>query len=176
MVDKLASCGERIETQAEMRRHVCWAIGFDRNTGYSTIYGDLLLAKLQSIYTKIDDEAAASESRLAVLRAMPQEVDTTKFYAMSGTQSHTRHPAAATGNSNVLQDTDTGVVGNSSDLQGQRLLRGTRHQRVMVGGRASHPRGRVVTRGVVGSRRSSQGWSLAGDETIDDLGAGPSSR
>lgn len=93
VIEKLASYGERIETLTEMRRHVCWAIGFDENTGYSTTYGDLLLAKLQSIYAKFDDAAAAAEACLTALCAMPREVDPTNFYATS-TQSRSRRTAA----------------------------------------------------------------------------------
>jgi hypothetical protein len=96
VIDKLASCGERIETHAEMRRHVRWAIGFDENTGYPTTYGDMLLVKLQSIYTKFDNEAAAEDARIAVLQAMPEEVDPANFYATS-TQLHTGKSGVLTG-------------------------------------------------------------------------------
>jgi hypothetical protein len=121
VIEKLASCGERIESQIEMRRHVLWAIGFDENTGYSTTYGDMLLAKLQSIYAKFNDEVAAKEARLTELRATPQEVDPTNFYATSA-QSRARNTAPATENSNCLQETDTGGSG-SSGMRGQESVR-----------------------------------------------------
>jgi hypothetical protein len=136
VVEKLASCGERIETLTEMRRHVRWAIGFNENTGYTTTYGDLLLAKLQSIYAKFDDDAAAAEAHLTALRAMPHEVDPTNFYATS-TQSRYRRTTAVTENSNHLYETDTGISGS---LQGG-LVRGAGHQRVRGRGRVARPRG-----------------------------------
>jgi hypothetical protein len=83
VIDRLASCGEWIETQAEMRRHVQWAISFDENTGCSTTYGDMLLVKLQLIYAQFDNEAATEDAHITELRAMPEEVDPANFYATS---------------------------------------------------------------------------------------------
>jgi hypothetical protein len=79
VIDKLAGCGERIECQAEMCRHVHWALGFDKNMGYPTTYGNMLLEKLRTIYAKFNKEAAASE----VMPAAPGVVSTTSFYAPS---------------------------------------------------------------------------------------------
>ncbi|KIM89793.1 hypothetical protein PILCRDRAFT_2084 [Piloderma croceum F 1598] len=95
VIDKLASCGERIETQAEMQRHVQWAIGFDANTGYSTIYSEMLLAKLRSIYTQFDDKTAVEDAHIVELQVMPEEVDPTDFYATSA-QLHTRQTGVLT--------------------------------------------------------------------------------
>jgi len=123
VIDKLVSCGEHIEMQAKMQRHVRWAISFDENTGYSTTYGDMPLAKLQSIYTKLDDTAAAEDANLAELHAMLEEVDPINFYANS-IQSLTRHAEILTG------EIDTG--GSSSREQAS--IRGTGHQQVRGGG------------------------------------------
>ena len=158
VIEKLASCGERIETQAEMRRHVRWAIGFDENTGYSTTYGDMLLAKLQAIYTKFDDKTVADNARLVELRGMPQEVASTSFYATSA-QTHAQRMAPATENSNDIQGTDTGALGSSS-LRGRGLARGLRGQQVRGRGRVGRPRGtRAAARSAVGGRGGSQGQS-----------------
>jgi hypothetical protein len=137
VIDKLASCGERIETQAEMRRHIQWAIGFNENTGYSTTYGEMLLAKLRSIYTKFDDETAAEDAHVAELQAMPGEIDPINFYSNSA-------------------QSDTG--GNS--LQGQVAVRGTGGQRAQRGGRVSHVRGAQGARTVGRSRGNSRGQRI----------------
>jgi hypothetical protein len=162
VIDKLASCGERVETQAEMRRHVRWAIGFDENTGYSTIYGDMLLAKLRSIYTKFDNEVVADEARLRELHAMPQEVDSTSFYATS-TQLHARHTVNVAENSNVTH-TESSRTGNHP--QGQQPTRGTGHQRGKRGGRAGRPRGSrlAARRRGSGGGESSQGASTGRED------------
>jgi hypothetical protein len=170
VIDKLASCGEHIKTQAEMQKHVRWVMGFNENTGYSTVYSDMLLAKLQSIYTKFDDKAAADKAQLTELRAMPHTVDSTSFYATS-TQSRHRQTEMAT-NSNDLQESDTGVLGSSQ--RGQVSARGAGHQRGRGRGQVSRPRGtrgRVsrlrgarAAQGMVGSHGSIQGVSSEGDD------------
>jgi hypothetical protein len=85
VIEKLATCGEHIGPQLDMRRHVHWALGFDENTGYSTVYGDMLLAKLHTIYVTIDKKMAANEAQLAELRAQPPTVSTINFYNSSST-------------------------------------------------------------------------------------------
>jgi hypothetical protein len=124
---------EQIETQAEMRRHVRWAIGFDENTGYSTTYGDMLLVKLQLIYAQFDNEAATEEAHIAELRAMPEEVDPANFYATSA-QSRIGQTGVLTG--------DMGT-GDSSSMsrRGGPAARRTRQQLTRGGGRVGRPRG-----------------------------------
>lgn len=80
VISKLASCGERVESAQEMRRHMRWAIGFNEDMGYSTEYGDMLIEKLKSIYAKIDADAATEEARSAELCAGPQSVTPSEFY------------------------------------------------------------------------------------------------
>lgn len=55
VVEKLATCGERLNTYAELRKQVHWAIGHDTMTGQANKWGILLLRALSSIYEKLDD-------------------------------------------------------------------------------------------------------------------------
>lgn len=84
VVEKLATCGERIESYPELRRHVRWAIGHDNETGKGTAYGEQLLAKLSQIYSKLDQKAdAARQQQLALCSRSQSSVTTTNFYATS---------------------------------------------------------------------------------------------
>ena len=94
VIESLATCGERIDSHAEMHRHVQWAMGYDSNTGLSTLHGDMLLNKLQAIYTEFDEDVAADKAQLAELRADPSNILPSSFYT-SSTQTNTLRTAAS---------------------------------------------------------------------------------
>jgi hypothetical protein len=126
IVQKLATCGERIESAEDLARHVRWPIGIDTETHVLTAYGIELLKKLDSIYSRIDDEAAAEEAYIQELRSRPNEIPTTRFYQGSSTQT-------------LRQDNSMTTMA-ADDRQHARERRGTRGR---VGGGAR----RVTTRG-----------------------------
>jgi hypothetical protein len=110
VIEALATCGERIDSHAEMRRHVRWAMGYDSNTGLSTLHGDMLLNKLQAIYMEFDEDVAADEAHLAELRTDPPSILPSSFYT-SSTQTYTQHSAAS---SNSIQTHDLDSLGQAS--------------------------------------------------------------
>ena len=83
VIEKLATCGERVETWEEFAQNAHWAIGFNTSTGTTTEYGIMLLQRLKTIYSKFDEDAAAEEAHLGHLRSLPDQVDTSSFYASS---------------------------------------------------------------------------------------------
>jgi hypothetical protein len=110
VIEALATCGERIDSHTEMRRHVRWAMGYDSNTGLSTLHSDMLLHKLQVIYTEFDKDVAADEAHLAELRTDPPSILPSSFYT-SSTQTYTQHSG---GSSNSIQTHDLDSLGQAS--------------------------------------------------------------
>ena len=107
VIESLATCGERIDSHAEMHRHVWWAMGYDSSTGLSTLHGDMLLNKLQAIYTEFDEDVAADDAHLAELHTDPPNILPSSFYA-SSTQTYTRRMAAS------IQTQDSENLGQAS--------------------------------------------------------------
>ena len=95
IVEKLAKCGEQIESADELARHIRWPIGIDAETHVLTDIGRELLAKLQEIYHKIDDEATAKDAHLQYLRSLPSTVEPASFYQGSSTQPSARGARAS---------------------------------------------------------------------------------
>jgi hypothetical protein len=92
VIEKLAKCGERIGGGEDLARHIRWPIGLgiesiDTETHHLTAYGEALLARLQTIYTKYDQDVAAQEAQL---RSLPSEVSTQSLYEGSSTQNQKR--------------------------------------------------------------------------------------
>jgi len=87
VIEKLATCGERIETMDDFAQHAHWLIGFNVGTGASTECGNMLLQCLKTIHSKFDKDVAADEARLRELHSLPVQVDTTSFYG-SGPSNH----------------------------------------------------------------------------------------
>ena len=83
VVEKLAKCGERLETGEELGRHIRWPIRIDAETGILTPYSEDLLQKLQTIYKKIDNEASTNRTEQHTL---PSKIDMASFYQGSSTQ------------------------------------------------------------------------------------------
>ena len=88
VIEKLAKCEERIRGGEDLARHIRWPIGLgiesiDTETHHLTAYGEALLARLQTIYTKYDQDAATEEAQL---RSLPSEVSTQNFYEGSSTK------------------------------------------------------------------------------------------
>ena len=80
VVEKIATCGERIDTYSELRRHVQWAYGHDAMADGPNEYGQLLLARLSRIYQGFDNELAEEQHQQAL--ATPFQVITPEnFYA-----------------------------------------------------------------------------------------------
>jgi len=65
VVDKIAGCGERPRSYAELRRHVVWALIHDGDTGGPNEWGERFILALQDIYKVLDayDEERAEEEK-----------------------------------------------------------------------------------------------------------------
>ena len=96
LVMKLAKCGEKIESADEVAQHIHWLIGIDAKTHVLTDIGCELLAKLQEIYCKIDDEATAKDAHLQYMCSLPSTVEPASFYQGSSTQPSARGARANT--------------------------------------------------------------------------------
>ncbi|KIM82705.1 hypothetical protein PILCRDRAFT_70219, partial [Piloderma croceum F 1598] len=161
VIEGLATCGECIDSHTEMHRHVRWAIGYDANTGLSTPHGDLLLVKLQAIYAKFNEDAAADETHLAELRAGPSSIPPLNFYT-SSTRTYTQRSAAS---SDSMQMQDSEPLGDASSTRGtvsghastSHIGRSRGPTKVSRGaGRVGCPRGSRAARGR-GSRGGARG-------------------
>ena len=117
VIEKLATCGERVETKEEFAQHARWAIGFNAGTGATTEYGDMLLEHLKMIYSKFDKDTAAEEAHLQHLRSLPEEIDTGSFYGSSSNSiQHWTNLTAETyigNNTDTARRTDTGKSSQS---------------------------------------------------------------
>jgi hypothetical protein len=132
VIEKLATCGERIETVEDFAQHARWPIGFNVGMGASTEYGNMLLQRLKTIYSKFDEDAAADEARLLELHSLPIQVDTASFYG-SGSSNHGQNWVNLTADMYVHND-----MGSSN---GDQIGRGTRSRGRPRGGnrgRATH--------------------------------------
>lgn len=89
VIERLAKCGERIETREDFVQHARWAIGFGE--GQTTAYGKMLLERLQTIYSRVDAAQAAIEEQLVRSRRQPV-VQTQHFYAGPSNQRRQRRP------------------------------------------------------------------------------------
>jgi len=83
VIEKLATCGERMETPEEFVQHARWALGFNAGTSTATKYGSMLLERLKMIYLKFDEDAEAEETHLQHLQSFPNHIDTGSFYGSS---------------------------------------------------------------------------------------------
>jgi len=54
VIQKLASCSERLENYSQVRRHVRWAVGYDQTSNTPTTWGEMLMAELGDIYNALD--------------------------------------------------------------------------------------------------------------------------
>ena len=61
IIQKLASCSERLENYSQVRRHVRWAVGYDQMSNTPTTWGAMLMAKLGDVYKKLDSLPEAEE-------------------------------------------------------------------------------------------------------------------
>src|SRR5882762_3479041 len=96
-------------------------MGYDSNTGLSTLHGDMLLKKLQAIYMEFDEDVAADEAHLAELHTDPPNILPSSFYT-SSTQTYTQRMAASfdsiqTRNSENLGQASSTVLGHTGASQ-----------------------------------------------------------
>ena len=54
VIQKLASCGERLENYSQVQRYVRWAVGYDHTSDMPTMWGAMLMARLRDIYKGLD--------------------------------------------------------------------------------------------------------------------------
>jgi hypothetical protein len=62
IIDKLATCGEKIESYSQLRQHARWALGHDMATNDANENGLLLVEELKRIHAEADDEEERRES------------------------------------------------------------------------------------------------------------------
>ena len=135
VIEKLAVCGERVETMEEFTRHARWLISFNTGTGEVTEYGRMLLEKFQTIYSAFDIDMAAKEAELEDMQSLPPEVSVESFYG--GTSQQPRWVETLT--------PTTYLQNNSNAETGANQTRGT--------GRATRRRGARGGRSAAGAER-----------------------
>jgi hypothetical protein len=135
VIEKLAVCGERVETMEEFTRHARWPIGFNTGAGEVTEYGHMLLERLQTIYSAFDIDMAAKEAELEDMRSLPPEVSVDTFYG--GTSQQPRWVETLT--------PTTYLQNNSNAETGVNQTRGT--------GRATRRRGARGGRSAAGAEQ-----------------------
>ena len=64
IIEKLATCGERIWDYSHLRRHTRWALGHDTTLESPNKWGRSLLATLGSIYRDLDEEENVCHAEL----------------------------------------------------------------------------------------------------------------
>jgi len=109
VVEKIATCGEHLETYTQLRQHVRWAIGHQEDTDEPNEWGRLLMDQLSLIYQGLA-ETAEEEQRQRASTASFEVITPESFYASSSTRG---------------QGTGHGGQGCGSRW-GQRSRRGTR--------------------------------------------------
>ena len=75
VIEKLATCGERIWDYLHLRRHTRWALGHDTTSESPNKWGRSLLATLASIYTVLEEEENARHAELEFEEASREEVE-----------------------------------------------------------------------------------------------------
>ena len=118
VIEKLATCGEHIETMEDFAQHAQWPIGFNVGTGTSTEYGDLLLQRLKTIYSKFDEDAAVEEAHIQHLRSLPVQVDTRSFYG-GGSSNHSQNWVNLTADMYVQNNGGSLEVGRGTHSRGR---------------------------------------------------------
>jgi hypothetical protein len=76
VIEQLVNCGERIESEQELRQHTRWSLGLANPSGL-TNPGEMLLAKLQGIYGEYDTKLEADRTRRA---RIPPTITPESFY------------------------------------------------------------------------------------------------
>jgi hypothetical protein len=87
VIEQLATCGERIMTGADLKKHTRWYLGIDSSTGDLTVPGNLLLLQLQNIYATLDAKEAEDAAVLANLPTTPSTVPASTFYGNASSRS-----------------------------------------------------------------------------------------
>lgn len=133
VIEKLAVCGERVETMEEFTRHARWPIGFNTGTEEVTEYGCMLLERLQTIYSAFDISIAAKEAELEDMRSFPPEVSVESFYG--GTSQQPRWVETLTPTT-YLQNNSNAETSGASQARGTGSAarrRGARSRRSAAG-------------------------------------------
>ena len=118
VIEKLVTCGERVETMEEFVQQARWPIGFNTDTGDTTDYGRMLLDRLQFIYSTFDETAAIEGAESVHLQPLSTQVDTASFYAASRLSQQPRWTATLT-TKNYLQ-LNSNVEPSGSNARGMR--------------------------------------------------------
>lgn len=93
VIEKLATCGEKISTVDKLAAQIRWPLGIDLFTQELTDTGRLLLGKLQEIYDEVEAEQQRQEDeRRRLSEAVSGPIPANRFY---GTRSITRNDAIA---------------------------------------------------------------------------------
>ena len=82
VVEKIATCGEHLETYAQLRQHVRWAVGHQEDTDEPNKWGRLLMDQLSLIYQGLA-ETAEEERQQRVSTASFDVITPESFYASS---------------------------------------------------------------------------------------------
>jgi hypothetical protein len=70
VIEKLATCGERIWDYSHLRRHTRWALGHDTTTESPNKWGKSLLEVLARIYTVLEDTEVERQAELEFEEAL----------------------------------------------------------------------------------------------------------
>lgn len=85
VVEKIATCGEHLETYAQLRQHVRWAVGHQEDTDEPNEWGKLLMDQLSLIYQGLA-ETAEEERQQRVSTTSFDVITPESFYASSSTR------------------------------------------------------------------------------------------
>lgn len=75
IIEKLATCGEQIESYSQLRQHVRWALGHDMATNDANENGLLLVEELKKIRAEAEDEEEQRKSARYIVANTQQDFE-----------------------------------------------------------------------------------------------------
>lgn len=125
VVNKIAGCGERPRSYADLRRHVVWALIHDEDTGGPNEWGKRFILALQNIYEVLDirdEERAKEEKRVeqATLEAQTQaqyEVNTRSNFNIVTPRNYAQNISEEWGVSNEDMEVDEVELTPEQEMQ-----------------------------------------------------------
>jgi hypothetical protein len=61
VIERLATCGEHLETYSQVQQCVRWALGYDESKKLPTKWGNMLMRELEEIYKAVEGLEGAEE-------------------------------------------------------------------------------------------------------------------
>jgi hypothetical protein len=128
VIQKLATCGVRIETKEHLQQQTRWYLAFDEQAGSLTAIGEQLLKHLHGVYEEYDQKMAAVAGDVTYAPNLPSNPSTIPPALFYGEQQQISQQG---GRSRVR-----GQVRRGQQGQGEQAVRGSERRR----GRARNAR------------------------------------